>query len=236
MIDIEPGIHVRVVGTMPVLPPALEAVVARHWDVARSRQTLFNGRIFSADHVAPDVIIGHWSEYRRVVAQFMDPGLQAALQADNLAVRNLAVCGVVVCDDGTVAVGRRDTGSVYQAGLWQLPPAGSIDGRSARTGGVDLAHALLTELWEELGLDATTVASLRPLCVVRHPTGVLDLGFQITTRLSAAQVLAAHREHGNEEYDRLLVLPPADLTAHVAALGGQLVPAARAFLRRLRPV
>ena len=171
MIDVEPGIHVRVAGVMPALSPALEAAVARHWDVARSRQTLFNGRVFSADHVAPDVIIGHWSEYRRVVAQFMDPGLRAVLQ-----VNNLAVCGVLVCADGTVAIGRREAGSVYQAGLWQLPPAGSIDGRSARTGGVDLAHALLTELQEELGLDATTVASLGPLCVVRHPTGVLGPG------------------------------------------------------------
>ena len=212
---------------MEPLPPLLDASVERHWLAAQRGRRLFNGRVFCADAVTPDLISGHWTEYRRVVAQMADPRLIPALQ-----VRSLAVCGVLCCQGGVV-VGRRDGASVYQAGLWQLPPAGSVDDGSAQGDTADIRHALLTELQEELGIPAGAVDAVRPLCLVQHPTGVLDLGMQITTRLTAADVLAAHRAAGNREYDRLLVMPAAEIQNRLATLDGQLVPPARAFLRRL---
>ncbi|MBC7801388.1 MAG: NUDIX hydrolase [Gemmatimonadaceae bacterium] len=212
---------------MPALSQAVEAAVERHWVRACRDRPLFNGRVFSADHVTPDLIVGHWTEYRRVLAQMTDPSLRPALR-----VRSLSVCGALLGPDGVV-VGRREAASVYQAGLWQLPPAGSVDDGCDRDGVADLRHALLAELQEELGVGAEAVLSLRPLCLVDHPNGVLDIGFQIDTSWDAEAILAAHQRVGNREYERLIVLPPREVAAHLAAMGEALVPSAGAFLTRV---
>ncbi len=213
---------------MPPLDPALDAVVERHWEAACARHSLFNGRVFCADRYDAGGLDGHWTEYRRVVAQMADPALRAAL-----GVQSLAVCGVLCCPDGIV-VGRREAGSIYQPGLWQLPPAGSVDQGAATNGGADLRAALLTELQEELGLGADAVSAILPLCLVEHPTGVLDLGMQVTTLLSGAAVLAAHAAGGNGEYRELAVVPAAELEAWVSARGGAAAPTLHALLRRVR--
>jgi 8-oxo-dGTP pyrophosphatase MutT (NUDIX family) len=227
VLDVLKGLSVRVVRPMPPLSPAVERQVGRLWQEACQMRPLFNGQVFCADSVGPDIITGHWTEYRRVVAQMADPALIPILR-----VRSLAVCGAVT-GPGGVAVARRDARSVYQAGLWQLPPAGSVDGGSADGAGADIRHALLAELREELGVAAGAVRSLRPLCLVQHPSGVLDLGIQVSVAMDQADLLAAHRVGGNDEYDRLLVVPPASVPAAVRAAGGTLVPSALAFLGRL---
>jgi len=227
-LDVLPGVQARIVRAMPPLPPALDATVERHWQVACQHHALFDGQVFSADRYGPDRIEGHWTRYRRVVAAMADPALAGPLQ-----VRSLAVCGVLCCPDGVV-LGRRDAGSVYQPGLWQCPPAGSVDHGVACDGGADLYAALLAELQEELGLGAGTVDAIRPLCLVQHPTGVLDLGMQMVTRLPGAAVLAAHRADGNGEYDTLAVVRAADALGWIAAQGGTAVPTVHELLRRIR--
>src|SRR5436305_6066904 len=133
---------------MPELSPALDATVERHWREACRHRALFNGQVFCADRIGPERIEGHWTEYRRAVAQMADPALRRVLR-----IRSLAVCGVLRCRDG-VAVGRREAASVYQAGLWQLPPAGSVDSGAAEPGGASWQRALVGELQEELGIEA----------------------------------------------------------------------------------
>ena len=132
---------------------------------------------------------GHLTQYRRVVAQMERPELFA-----ELGVRSFAVCGVLCCAGGVV-VGRRHRAANYQAGMWQLAPAGSVDaGAVADDGKIDLRRQLLGELEEELGLPPDAVGEPRPLCVVEHPgSHVSDLGLALVTRLSAEEVLAAHR-------------------------------------------
>ena len=211
---------------MPGLPAALDAEVERHWAAACARRPLFNGRVFSADVIGAGVIEGHWTEYRRVVAQMADPGLRAML-----GVRSLAVCGVVHGPDG-VAVGRREARSAYQQGLWQMPPAGSVDQGAADEGGASWQAALMAELQEEMGMGAAHVLGMRPLCVVEHPTGVLDLGVRIDTGLGRDALLRCHAAAPDQEYDRMLVVPPGEVLARVAAEGGVPVPSMRPFLER----
>src|SRR5690348_4333049 len=124
---------------MPDLPAALEREVERLWQAASARVAaggagrLFNGRVFSADSITPHLVTGHLTEFRRAVAQMERPELFA-----ELGVRSLAVCGVLQCADGVV-VGQRHRAAIYQAGMWQLPPAGSVDaGAVAADGSVDL--------------------------------------------------------------------------------------------------
>ena len=218
----------RVVRDMPPLDPALEAVVDRHWQRAQAAHGLFNGQVFTADRVAPPgVVEGHWTEYRRVVAQMADPALFARLQ-----VRGVAVCGVLCGPDG-VTVGRREARSVYQAGQWQLSPAGSVDAGAAIPGGADWRRALLAALGEALGILEAEVATLHPMCLIQHPTGVLDIGIRIDTALDTAAILARHEASGDAEYDRLLVQPAHRIFATIEAEGGRLVPSSRLLLQRL---
>lgn len=226
---VRPDVVVRVVREMPALAPGIEAQVAAHWAEATARHTLFNGRVFSVDHVTPAEIAGHWTEYRRSVAQMLDPALR-----DALGVRNLAVCGVICGPDG-VLLGRRAANAVYQPGMWQLPPAGSVDAGAATPGGADLRRALMAELAEELGLQAGAVHGFHPLCLVEHPdSGVTDLGIALRTKLDFSVLQAAHAATGNAEYDRLIAVPLHRWDEAAKELGEALVPPARAFVAALR--
>ena len=221
-------VRVRVARAMPPLSPALDARVSALWDEACTRHALFNGRVFSVDGIAPDVITGHWSEYRRVVAQMRDPALKA-----ELGVRNLAVSGVIAGPDG-VLLGRRASNAVYQPGMWQLPPAGSVDGGAATADGADLRMALWAELREELGLGPDAVDGFRPLCLVEHPdSGVIDLGIALRTGLGFAALQAAHAACGDAEYERLMCDARLHLVERVRGLGDEIVPPALAFLAAL---
>ena len=223
-----PDIEAVVVREMPPLAPALEAEVNRLWQQARRQvPTLFNGRIFSADAITPSRLTGHWSEYRRLVAQFLEPALFEQLQ-----VRSLAVCGLVRCADGLV-LGRRGAGSVYQSGQWQVVPAGNVDQQSVRDGRIDLRAQLLRELQEELGVAAACVSGLRPLCLVEHPgSAVFDMAYALRVPLSAAGVLAAHAASGNDEMSELRIVADDAIEATIEALGGSLMGLARLLLRR----
>ena len=223
------GVVAVITREMPILPPDLDARVSDLWLEASAGHKLFNGRVFSVDEVAPDRIAGHWSEYRRIVAQMQDETLRTAVN-----VRNLAVCGVLVGPDG-VLLGRRTSAALYQPGMWQLPPAGSVDGGAAIPGGADLRHALMLELKEELGLSPDAVQGFHPLCLIEHPgSGVSDLGIALSTCLTHADLLAAHKAEGNDEYDLLISAPAEQLLERAAAIGGEMAPPVPRFLHALR--
>jgi hypothetical protein len=135
------------------------------------------------------------------------------------------------CADGIV-VGRRATGAIYQPGMWQLCPAGSVDaGALGVDGTMDYRGQLLTELREELGLDAHSVGEITPLCLVEHPgSHVTDLGMAATTTLDADAIRLAHRCRGNTEYDPVRVVAIPELPAFVDWAGESLVPPAALFL------
>ncbi|HET6239519.1 MAG TPA: hypothetical protein VFE41_31880 [Acetobacteraceae bacterium] len=232
--ELNPSVRVRVVRPMPELDASLDAAVEELWCAAARRVaeggagTLFNGQVFSADRITPTEITGHVTEFRRIVAQMEQPALFGAL-----GLRPLAVCGVLRCADG-VPFGRRHPAAIYQPGMWQLPPAGSVDAKSVRPDGtVDLIVQVLAELVEELGIQPDQVEPPRPLCLVEHPgSHVSDVGIALATALTAAQVLHAHRTHANAEYNPLIVVPFAELADFVDRAGDLLVPPAHEFLAR----
>ncbi len=223
---IDPGVRLRVVRPMPALSAPLEAEVGRLWTLARARDgALFNGRVFSADRVSPGLIEGHWTEYRRVVARMARPELAA-----EMPVAPMAVGGVVV-GDGFVVFGRRPAGAVYQAGQWQLPPAGSLDPGAADGDDIDPVRQLLTELREEIGMPAESVSEPRALCVVEHPgSGVLDLGVALRTHWTPAAILDAHTQATDKEYDPLEIVPLPDLPEFLARHAGHVTRQAAIFL------
>jgi hypothetical protein len=232
--DLAADFHVRVVRPMPALSRELDTEVERLWQQAASRVdaggagTLFNGRVFSADLITPHLIAGHLTEFRRIVAQMERPALFKALR-----LRPLAVCGVLYCLDGVVFA-RRHASAVYQAGMWQLPPAGSVDGHAVDADGtVALNRQLLDELREELGLAAADVDAPRPICIVEHPgSHVSDFGMALRCRLDGPAILAAHAERGNQEYQTVRILRREQLARFITDNGLLIVPPAPVFLRR----
>jgi hypothetical protein len=228
--DIAPGMRFRLVRDLPVLPAPLERQIDRLWAAAqdRMRGRLFNGFVFSADAIGPDLVTGHWTEFRRIVAQMDRPALFA-----DLGLRPLAVNGIVHGPDGVV-FGRRPMGAVYQPGQWQLPPAGSVDDRAARADGeIDPLAACLTELEEELGIAPAAVCPGPFLAIVEHAgSHVLDLGIPLRTALTAAGIRAAHAG-ADAEYARLEVVPIADLPTFLAGVAPHLTPQAPVFLSRM---
>ncbi len=221
-----PAPLLRIVRSRPMLPAEVDAAVERHWQAACARDpTLFNGDVFSADAIGADGIAGHWTEFRRAVAQMREPALFAAL-----GVRPTAVGGVLV-GDGFVVLGRRPDNAVYQPGEWQLPPAGSLDPGAARTDGtLDWRGQFLRELREELGLPATSVAELRVLGVVEHDgSHVCDIGIMARLGVDAATVRAAHAG-GNGEYGELALVAPGALAAFLA--GRRVTRQTPVFLQR----
>ena len=232
--EVAPDIMVRVERAMPSLPPALDQEVERLWRLASERVSaggagrMFNGRVFSVDAISPHQVSGHLTEYRRLVAQIERPELFAELR-----VRSFAVCSVLRCPDGVV-IGQRHRAAVYQAGMWQLPPAGSVDANAvAGDGTVDVRRQLLAELREELGLLPEAVGKPRPLCIVEHPgSHVSDFGLGLITSLRGEEVLAVHQLSGNQEYEQIRVVPETELVAFLAEQGDVVVPPAREFLAR----
>lgn len=230
---VRPDLTVRIVRAMPALSPALDAIIDRIWAAAAARVEaggagrLFNGQVFSIDRIEPDLIAGHLTEYRRLVAQAEDHTL-----FPDLGIRSLAACGVLRCADG-IAIGRRPPAAIYQPGMWQLCPAGSVDAGARRDDGtMDYKAQLLTEIREELGLEAAAFGPIVPLCVVEHPgSHVSDLGMSVATDLSGEAVMAAHRTRGNGEYDPLRIVPVPALPAFIQWAGPALVPPAPIFLR-----
>lgn len=233
--EVAPDVTVRVTRDMPPLPPSLDAEVERLWRIAADRVEaggagrIFNGHVFSIDRIAPHAIAGHMTEYRRLVAQIEDHGLFPVL-----GIRSLATSGVLRCAGG-VAIGRRPAAAIYQPGMWQLAPAGSVDSHAVGSDSTaDLVTQVLRELDEEIGLTANQVGRPIPLCVVEHPgSHVSDCGMALTTALSADAVRAAHRTRGNGEYTELVIVPEHGLADFVAGVGDALVPPAREFLFRL---
>jgi hypothetical protein len=118
--EVAADVAVRVVRQMPDLPPALDDKVER---LCRRRvcglreagQGAVQRRVFSVDGFAADLVRGHLTEFRRVVAQMEQPA-----RFTELGVRPLAVCGVLRCPDGVV-MRRRHRGAVDRRG-WQLRP------------------------------------------------------------------------------------------------------------------
>ena len=227
---VAPDIAVELRPGSTEVPAALEPAIEACWAAAQARAggRLFNGRVFSVAEIQPRRIAGHFVDYRLVVAAYADPGLAAALR-----IRPLAVCGVLRMPEG-ILFGRRQLGATYEAGLWQTPPAGSVDAGALRNGRLDAAAQIRTELAEEIGLPWERITGCRAITVVKHAaTGVHDLAFLLETEAGFAEVAARHAATGCTEYTELRAVAEAALPGFIATERDRMVPAAPLFLRVL---
>ena len=211
-----------------VLSNDLEIAVEHLWQAEQARRgkAMFNGKIFSAVEITPDIIHGRIVEYRHLIAQRAKPELFEVLN-----VRPVAVSGLFECAN-TIVFGRRSKTMTQDAGLWELCPSGVLDTSKAAVGyNVDYCAQILTELQEEIGISPDTVDDIRPFCLVDDSdTHVIDIGIVLTSRLSADEVLLKYHAAATKEYDDLLIVPHDEVAKFVEDKRGQLVVVSTALL------
>ena len=224
-IPVAADLRVHTHGTDAPMPASVAASVASIWEEERRRRpALFNGRVFCADTIDHDEIVGHWTEYRRVLAQIRRPSLFEAL-----GIRSLAVNGLIACADGLV-LGRRSADAVYLAGCWQAAPAGSVEAEPGDE--PDLDRQVLAELREELGLIPADVMAMRPVLAIEHAaTRIVDVGFLLSTHRTFREIGRLHRTAGNAEYDALRLVAPGSVREFLVRDDPMLAPSARFLLR-----
>lgn len=208
---------------MPDLSPAIESRVASHWNAALAKHpTLYNGRVFCADVINAEIISGHWSEYRRVLAQMREPDLYGTY-----FLRPLAVVGLFRTTDGIV-IGQRSEHSLYLPGYWQGAPAGNVESRDGEAQ-IDLAAQLMAECLEELGVSEAECQIGRCLLACEHPqTHIVDAGMEIATELDFEALQERCSRLGNAEYQTLMLIRPD------TPLPSPLVPTLAAMLEQNR--
>jgi hypothetical protein len=232
------GFHV--VRAMPQLTMRVQAEVEREWERARlCHPSLYNGAVFTADSITPDRVEGHWTEFKRVVAQMRAPSL-----VRQIALRPVSVCGILLCwpeanigqeCQRSVTFGRRAAGSLFQPGLWQIAPGGSLDRSSLNASGQpDWRMQIIAELREEIGVPEEAITSANPICMVEYPEiHAVELGIALYCRYSDPGVIACHRREGNGEYEELMQVPLDKVGDVLASRANELSPSTSHILTSL---
>ncbi|MFT8718679.1 phosphohydrolase [Acetobacter sp.] len=225
-ISLSPDLRVIVHEERPIWSAATEAQVEAIWSQAKqARPRLFNGRIFCADRIEPDCIMGHWTEYRLALAQMTDP-----LIFGDRPLQQLAVCGLLHCPEGVV-LARRNPSSIYLGGCWQSPPAGTVESRT-ETGVVSLSDQILAEAKEELGLDKTELIVGNPrIAMIHGRTRIVDIGIPLTTSLPFTALERRWRDNANTEYDLITCIPMTE--SHQWRLRKDILPTTQTLLQQL---
>lgn len=216
--------------TAPTVAPDLQPRLDAHWQAAQEKAAgrLFDGLVFTLTATTPPRLEGSFIRYKTLLAQTREPALYS-----RLGIRALSVCGVLECADGIV-FGRRSEHATYQPGMWQLPPAGSVDASARRGSRIDAVSQILSELEEEVGLAARDVTATKPVCLVVHPaTRYHDIGIGLRTGLSGAEVLARQKDAAHREYSELRIVARPDVAPFCHENSPQIVPTARILLKYL---
>lgn len=227
--DLSPNVEVRAYPEFPPLSADLEKAVTAAWEAERARRPgLTDGTLFSIDHFSADSITGRFVPYRHRIAARARPELAAAL-----AVRPLAVSGLLLCADGVV-FGCRAAQLTDAPGKWELVPSGGVESSAAdATGRVDLRHQILVEMAEEIGLDSGDVLGLELFCAVEdYDSGIVDIGIALASSLSAEELRARHARDGSGEYAEIAIVAVNQIPEFVAARQDELLAVSRVLLER----
>ncbi len=190
-----------------VMPPRLPVAVLDRIDafwsaqIAERGNQIFDGPVFCmSDHTSTRIRF-YPATYRKVLARRHAPEIFAGCDLP----APLGVTGLLSCTDGVV-LGRRGEVVAVDDGLWEPVPSGGL-------AQPDPMEQVLLELQEELSLSRDEVAEPRIIGMVEDiDSGVFDLVFDISSRLSGESVLAAWQHCESREHDRLSVVPDARLS------------------------
>lgn len=181
---------------------------------------LTDGVIFELAEFDPDRLLIMPSQYRFVLARRRKP----ELETHGVAIRPLAVTGILTCADGVV-LGRRGPRVASDAGLWEPAVAGGMSQENP-------ISQVFEELEEELGLSAADIVSHNVCGLVEDvASGVFDIVFRLQTALSGKEIRTAFTLRGSDEYDDLAIVELPLLSAFIEDNKDDLIPALRPMLQ-----
>ena len=220
--------HFQVVANAHAAPLAadLDDEVENLWLAEmKSREGLFNGQLLSVDSFEPERIAGTFVEYRRLVAQRLQPRLFASLR-----IRPLAVSGIVVAPDGLL-FGRRSLSMASSGGLWELAPSGGLDPEtSLRNGIVDYMAQFYAESAEEVGIERSRFRVARPILIIEgDEPSTFDIVIHAHVDLSIAEV-ADRFGQVRGEYSDFKIVPESAMREFIDESRPQIDPTTLAAL------
>ncbi|HHQ4611770.1 TPA: hypothetical protein ACSP2B_004067, partial [Aeromonas veronii] len=152
---------------------ALLTIVDKIWrEAQRKNSRLFDGNILSCISDSSNKITSVIDNYKFFFSKKSHPGLLEKIQ-----IMPIAVSGILECKDGFV-FGKRAKFTTQDAELWELVPSGGLDASITNNLNIyDFKQQLLTELYEEMGINPDMLRTITPFCyVIDHEASVLDIG------------------------------------------------------------
>ena len=202
----------------PAIDPALEREIEAIWTAENTRRggKLTNGKLLAYVRHDENTIWGRFVDYKYYIAQRFKPELRGKLQATPLAVSGLTV------SQHAVLLARRSAAVTSYSGFYELVPSGGLEQ-------ADFVGQLLTELKEEVGIDASEIMETTPMALIFDETDmVYDIAVAVKLKTSAAQL--APRLTPTPEYEKPLMMPREQLADFVAEHRSSFVPVSLAIL------
>lgn len=232
MIKIAPLPSEIVVKRGPAPPPPPREVVARIdqiWSEERERRGpgLRNGRLLSIRQT-DDAGFEVWeTQYKWWIAQREAPEIFG-----DAPIRPLAVTAFTHLLDAVVFA-RRSSDVTQDAGLWEIPPSGSVDpSRTPNGNKIDIVGQLLSELSAELNIAPSLVLTVQPFALMEDTVEhVVDIVFDLRLAPDRAEVERLFRIRTGREYTELDIWPYCDLHENLERRRGQMSQGAVAILR-----
>jgi hypothetical protein len=217
----------------PVLPRPLQREVDEIWQTERAWRgsTLFDGPLFSVEEFFPPTVAGRFVAFRRYLAQERRPELFSELR-----IQPLSVTGLLQNAEG-LFFGYRSSAVALQPNCWELIPSGGVDRTTlTETGQIHPAGQILTELQEEVGINAAAVVSPRLICFCEYPLQhTFELVWELETPLERAAIIDAHAALSHREHAKITFVRWADLEAFLANGPDAVARSSRHLLDHLSP-
>jgi hypothetical protein len=215
-----------------VLSRSLQREVDEIWQTERAWRgsTLFDGPLFSVEEFFPPTVVGRFVAFRRYLAQERRPELFSELR-----IQPLSVTGLLQNAEG-LFFGYRSSAVALEPDCWELIPSGGVDRSTlTETGQIHPAGQILTELKEEVGINAAAVVSPRLICFSEYPLHhTFELVWELETALDRAAILSAHATLSHREHAEITLVRWADLEAFLARPDA-VVQSSRHLLSHLSP-
>lgn len=183
---------------------ALLTIVDKIWSEAqRQNSRLFDGSILSCISVSSNRIISTIDNYRLFFSKKSNPVL-----LDKIKIMPIAVSGILECKDGFV-FGKRAKFTTQDAELWELVPSGGLDASITNNLNIyDYKQQLLTELYEEIGVNQDRLRTVTPFCyVIDHEASVLDIGIYMYIDVSQETINHCFTTVNSFEYESIIFIP-----------------------------
>lgn len=177
-------------------PPDIEQQINEIWEIEKANRGchLFNGEILSFICFKQGILEAQVSDYRTYLAQLRDPNLYKWLK-----IQALAVSGIITFES-SIVFGKRAMHVTQAPGKWELVPSGSLTpGAIKNNGNLAIEEQFFEELYEELGLKRTMVASLHPFLLVEDTkTHVIDIGIDVKLSGNRYDISRALKQRSDE--------------------------------------